>query len=381
MKSWVLVTALALTLAPSHAAAEIADSAASGFTYKARLSLPAAPELVYQRLLAVGEWWNSEHTFSGDARNMSLDARPMGCWCEKLPNGGGVRHMQVVAAMPGKMLVMTGGLGPLQSLGSTGSMTWKLSPEGEGTRLEITYAVTGYLPGGMNTWAGPVDSVLSLQFARFRNYVETGNPVASKGPASDATQEQKIAERPKLDISKMHDQLPDKEYSARARDASFVAPNGERVQRLEIVVPATREQVWQAMSTSEGLRGWVAPNTDVEMKTGGHYYTNYNPRAKIGDPGTIYNTVLAYIPLEMVAIHVKLGGIFPEPVAKADRLSAVLRISPAGKGRVRVSETMTGWQSGEDWDKVYQFFQVGNAYTLGQLYKRFVKGPRQWKTP
>ena len=51
----------------------------------------------------------------------------MGCWCEKLPNGGGVRHMQVVNVMPGKMLVMTGGLGPLQSMAATGSMSFKLS--------------------------------------------------------------------------------------------------------------------------------------------------------------------------------------------------------------------------------------------------------------
>jgi hypothetical protein len=194
-------------------------------------------------------------------------------------------------------------------------------------------------------------------------------------------QEQKIAEQPKLDVSKMHESLPDKEYTAKVGDTSFVAPNGERVQRLEIVIPkVTAKQVWEAASTSEGLRGWVAPVAEVEMKTGGHYYTNYNPAAKIGDPGTIYNSVLTYVPLEMVAIHVKLGTkIFPEAVANADLLSAIMEIREVGDGSVRVSETMTGWQAGEDWDKVYRFFQTGNAYVLGQLYKRFAVGPRRWK--
>jgi uncharacterized protein YndB with AHSA1/START domain len=193
-------------------------------------------------------------------------------------------------------------------------------------------------------------------------------------------QEQKIAEQPKLDVSKMHESLPDKDYTAKVTDTSFVAPGGERVQRLEIVIPkVTPQQVWEATSTSEGLRGWVAPVTDVEMKTGGHYYTNYNPKAKIGDSGTIYNTVLTYVPLEMVAIHVKLGTqIFPASVANADLLSAILEIKDLGKDGVRVSETMTGWQTGEDWDKVYKFFQTGNAYVLGQLYKRFAVGPREW---
>ncbi len=196
---------------------------------------------------------------------------------------------------------------------------------------------------------------------------------------SAAAQEQKIAGSTKVDVSKLHDALPDKDYTAKVTDRSFTAPDGERVLRLEIVIPdVTTKRVWEAASTSEGLRGWVAPVADVEMKTGGRYYTNYNPRARIGDEGTIYNTVLTYVPLEMVAIHVKLGPrIFPESVANAERLSAILefRDTPGG---VRVSETMTGWQSGEDWDKVYKFFQTGNAYVLGQLYKRFAVGPRAW---
>lgn len=181
MKRTILFVVLLLAVAAS-ASAEIADSAANGFTYKLVLNLQAPPETVYQRLLAIGNWWSSDHTFSGDAHNMSIDARPMGCWCEKLPNGGGVRHMQVVMAMPGKMLVMTGGLGPLQSIAATGSMSFKFSPEQGGTKLEITYAVTGYLPAGMNSLAAPVDGVLTEQFMRLKNYVETGKADAASAP-------------------------------------------------------------------------------------------------------------------------------------------------------------------------------------------------------
>ena len=194
-------------------------------------------------------------------------------------------------------------------------------------------------------------------------------------------QEAKVAQG-KADVSKMHDTLPDKEFTAKTTDVSFTAPNGERVQRLEIVIAGVSgKQVWDMVSTSQGLRAFVAPVTDVEMKYNGKYYTNYQPGSKIGDPGTIYNTVLAYIPMEMVAIHVKLGKVvFPASVADADRLNAILAIKDLGDNRVRVSETMVGWQTGEDWDKVYTFFQTGNAYTLGQLYKALTIGPRQWKS-
>ena len=181
MKLTILFVVLLLAVAV-NASAEIADSAANGFTYKLVLNLQAPPETVYQRLLAIGNWWGSGHTFSGDAHNMSIDARPMGCWCERLPNGGGVRHLQVVMVIPGKMLVMTGGLGPLQSMAATGSMKIGLAPANGGTQLQVTYSVTGYLPAGMNSLAAPVDGVLTEQFMRLKNYVETGNPDAASAP-------------------------------------------------------------------------------------------------------------------------------------------------------------------------------------------------------
>jgi hypothetical protein len=80
----------------------------------------------------------------------------------------------VVYADPGKKLVLSGGLGPLQSVAATGSLTIQLAAAGEGTKLAVVYAVTGYLPAGMNTWAGPVDSVLTDQFTRLKSLIENG---------------------------------------------------------------------------------------------------------------------------------------------------------------------------------------------------------------
>jgi len=71
---------------------------------------------------------------------------------------------------------MTGALGPLQNIAATGNMRVQLSASEGGTKLEATYAVTGYLPAGLNTWAAPVNSVLTEQFTRLKNYVEHGNP-------------------------------------------------------------------------------------------------------------------------------------------------------------------------------------------------------------
>jgi hypothetical protein len=87
-------------------------------------------------------------------------------FCETLPNQGSVRHMEVVFLSSGKKVVLAGGLGPLQSLALAGAMTFQLSPAGEGAKLEVTYAVTGYLAGGMNALAtldGAFFQVMSAQ--------------------------------------------------------------------------------------------------------------------------------------------------------------------------------------------------------------------------
>ena len=155
----------------------VADSSAGGFTLRITLNIQAPPDDVYRRLVHnPGNWWSSAHTFGGDSRALRIEDRAMGCFCERLPNLGTVRHMEVIYAAPGEKLVMSGAIGPMQSLAAVGSMTIQLSGNAAGTKFSATYAVAGYLPAGMNTWAATVDSVLTEQFTRLKNYIEHGDP-------------------------------------------------------------------------------------------------------------------------------------------------------------------------------------------------------------
>ena len=177
MRNIAFLAAAIFALWPAGASAAVADSSSNGFTVKIAVTIQAAPEEVYRRVVHnVGDWWSSAHTFSGDAHNLSIAEKPAGCFCERLPNGGGVRHLEVINFAPGKTLVLSGALGPLQSIAATGNMSFQLSATPGGTKLEVTYAVVGYLAAGMNTWAGPVDTVLTEQLTRLKNYVERGNP-------------------------------------------------------------------------------------------------------------------------------------------------------------------------------------------------------------
>jgi uncharacterized protein YndB with AHSA1/START domain len=176
-----LLVPLLIVVPQGFAIGDVADSAANGFTVKISVDIHAAPAEVFRDIMKIGEWWSPDHTFSGDSHNLSLENRVGGCLCEKLPDHGGVRHMQVIYLAPGKTLRLAGALGPLQAIGANGTLSFSLSPTASGTKLDVSYVVSGYFPPGMNTLALPVDTVLTQQVNRLKNYIETGNPAVKQG--------------------------------------------------------------------------------------------------------------------------------------------------------------------------------------------------------
>ena len=170
MRLAVLLLVMLAGAAP--AGGEVVDKAANGFTVKIVLQVAAPPETVYTSLVRhVGEWWDAEHTYSGDAKNMSIVAEPGGCFCETLP-AGGVQHGSVVYVAPGKMLRMVGSLGPLQQAGVSGAMTWQMEKSGTGSTLTFIYSVGGYFTGGLDQLAPAVDAVMARQTQRLKEFSE-----------------------------------------------------------------------------------------------------------------------------------------------------------------------------------------------------------------
>jgi hypothetical protein len=124
----------------------------------------------------VGAWWDSEHTYSGKSENLSIDLRPNGCFCERLDKQGSIVHMTVIYVEPGKIIRLTGGLGPLQQFAATGVMTVEFKGDGTRTIVDFTYTVGGYIPGGFEKLAPLVDQVMTTQMERYKRFVNTGKP-------------------------------------------------------------------------------------------------------------------------------------------------------------------------------------------------------------
>jgi len=169
--------ALILVMLPGTVGQSAPQVTPNGFLVKFEVSVNAPATKVYDALVGqIGSWWDSEHTYSGDAKNLSIDARPGGCFCEKLPNGGGIEHARVIYVAPREVLRLSGALGPLQTSGVAGTLTWKLTGGTDNTRLQLSYSVGGFIDGGFEKMAPLVEDVLHQQLDRLKQFVETGKP-------------------------------------------------------------------------------------------------------------------------------------------------------------------------------------------------------------
>lgn len=158
---------------PREAAAIVVDSTDNGFTVRHEILIGCHPDSIFRYLTRdVSKWWDPAHTWSGKAENLVIQTKANGCFCEKLENGGSVKHMSVVFVEPGKLLRLQGGLGPLQMLAVVGTLTFEIIPSVPAPRVSVIYTVGGYSPSGLKHIAPVVDQVLGDQVKRLKDYAE-----------------------------------------------------------------------------------------------------------------------------------------------------------------------------------------------------------------
>lgn len=176
----ILLAATAALVFSMPAIASVTSVGKNGFEVKETAHIAARPDSVFYTLVRPARWWSSEHTFSGSASNLSMSPKAGACWCERLPDGGSVQHLQVVYVKPDEILRLKGALGPLQEEPVVGVLTFQLTPANGGTVVTLVYAVGGYSEKSFAQWSKTVDGVLAEQLTRLKRAAETGNPDAAQ---------------------------------------------------------------------------------------------------------------------------------------------------------------------------------------------------------
>ena len=162
--------ALAVMVVPATAHAEVVSAGSNGFEIRHSVAIVIPQPAAFDAFTRISEWWNAEHTYSGKSSNLTLSLNPGGCFCEALPDGGGIEHLHVTYVDPGKRLVLTGALGPLLYQAAAGVMDITVERIAGGSRLTLDYKVAGFANGGADKLAPQVDQVLGDQVARFRKF-------------------------------------------------------------------------------------------------------------------------------------------------------------------------------------------------------------------
>jgi uncharacterized protein YndB with AHSA1/START domain len=171
-----LALVLACAASTSEVRAAVVDAAPSGFTVENSETVPVSVDVAWQALVDdVGRWWPADHTWWGDAAKLSIDARAGGCFCE-IDGARQAWHMSVRFVDPGKLLRMTGGLGPLQGLGLHGALEWRLESVDDGTRITLHYRVGGYSPDDLSKFAPVVDRVQAQQLGGLATHLRENRP-------------------------------------------------------------------------------------------------------------------------------------------------------------------------------------------------------------
>lgn len=171
----ILAVAAALVTMAGAGHAAVVDKGAYGFRLKTVQQIAAPPAKVFMAIGEWGQWWDSEHSYSGKASNITVNLQANACLCETVPGGGSVRHGVVALVLPNQMVRLDTALGPLQDEGVSGALLFTLKAKDGGTELTTTYNVGG-ARDFIVTAAPGVDGVLSAGLERLKRYVETGKP-------------------------------------------------------------------------------------------------------------------------------------------------------------------------------------------------------------
>lgn len=167
--------ALASWVAPSAQAA-IKDQAPNGFTIENSEWVPTDSQASWKAFVNdVGKWWPADHSWWGDASKLSISEKVGGCFCE-INGSQQAWHMTVAFVDPGKLMRMTGGLGPLQGMGLDGALEWRFAEEKGGTRITLWYRAGGYTPDDLTKFVPVVDQVQGLQLRGLADYLRKQAP-------------------------------------------------------------------------------------------------------------------------------------------------------------------------------------------------------------
>jgi len=130
----------------------------------------------------------------------------------------------------------------------------------------------------------------------------------------------------------------------------------DRVIDLTIDIDATLDEVWQALTTGEGIARWFAPHAAVMPGEGGSVSVGWDPNEMWAQPITVWEP-----PRRM-----QTASEMPSADGRMVRLAVDYHLEAQG-GRVRVRLVHSGFDDSGSWDDYIDGLDAGWTYFLFNL--------------
>jgi|WetSurMetagenome_2_1015567.scaffolds.fasta_scaffold255313_1 uncharacterized protein YndB with AHSA1/START domain/uncharacterized protein YciI len=156
------------------------------------------------------------------------------------------------------------------------------------------------------------------------------------------------------------------------KDRYALDPSDKNLHK-EMTVHATPAEVWKAWTTNDGLTSFFAPGANVELRPGGLFEIFFNMAIPYGSRGSEDCRILSYLPEKMFSFEWNAPPQFGP--LRVIHTQVILLFSPVGSDSTKVEFSQIGWGKGEEWDKLYTYFDRAWSFVLDNLKKRFDTGP------
>lgn len=138
--------------------AEVISADKSHFRLELVAETTLSPEQVWKKLINPQKWWHSDHKYSGDSANLTLELKAGRFWREKW-EGGSVLHGTVLNIQPNKLLRLSAPFEPLQEMAVETLWTIVLTPAKTGTTIKFDFIASGSASSGLDKLAAAVNYV------------------------------------------------------------------------------------------------------------------------------------------------------------------------------------------------------------------------------
>jgi len=149
--------------------------------------------------------------------------------------------------------------------------------------------------------------------------------------------------------------------------------SGDRVIQGEVTLDAPVGEVWAAWTTPRGIRSFLAPDCNIELRVDGPFEMFFLPDGEPGKRGGEGVRFLAIQPEKMLSFTWNAPPHLPE--ARNQWTHVVLRFHEAEGGRTRLTLRHDGWGEGGQWDEAFSYFErAWLEIVLPNLAKMFAGG-------